>query len=270
MIEPFLKWAGGKRWLVTGYRSLFPKSFKRYVEPFLGGGAVFFYLAPPRALLADSNEELINAYKVVKQYPLQVERTLSRYQNLHCESFYYSMRSRRPRLSVAQAARFMYLNRVCFNGLYRVNLRGIFNVPMGTKTEVAYPSQYLWTISKSLAHATIVASDFEQTLALTGKGDFVYVDPPYTVAHNNNNFLKYNDILFSWQDQIRLSRAVRQASSRGALVLISNADHPSIHELYAGFGFHHIVERLSVLAGRPDARRRITELAIRNYGSAGE
>ncbi len=265
MAESFLKWAGGKRWLVDQHNRLFPYVYERYVEPFLGGGAVFFYLQPHNALLADSNEELINLYRVIQSSPSQLQALLRRYQQNHSPSFYYKTRRHRPSKRLQRAARFLYLNRVCFNGLFRVNLRGEFNVPVGTKTQVTYPSGYLKQISQILKPACIVAADFEDILDKTVAGDFVYVDPPYTVMHNNNNFVKYNDVLFSWADQVRLAACVRRASRRGALILVSNANHKSILKLYSGFGSNQVLTRASRLAGDPDARRMTSEVAFRNY-----
>lgn len=133
------------------------------------------------------------------------------------------MRAYRPRSRFRRVARFIYLNRTCFNGIYRVNLKGQFNVPMGTKVEVSYSSGYLERVSKLLKTVQLQVADFEETIECAGYGDFVYVDPPYTVMHNNNNFVKYNDVLFSWKDQQRLAAAVRQCIRRGAQVLVWSA-----------------------------------------------
>jgi len=265
MSEPFLKWAGGKRWIVSHHERIFPLVFGRYVEPFLGSGAVFFHLKPQRAILSDSNPDLINAYRALRSHPDQIHRLLVAYQKRHTSKFYYRWRGRRPKNTIHQAARFLYLNRVCWNGLYRVNLKGEFNVPLGTKTAVAFPQGYLRSISRRLYRARILRSDFEDVIDKTGAGDFVYVDPPYTVMHNNNNFLKYNDVLFSWEDQKRLAGSVGRASKRGALILISNANHRSVRQLYRGFGTVEVLRRASVLAGDTTARQQTAEIAFRNY-----
>jgi DNA adenine methylase len=247
--EPFLKWAGGKRWLVNQHGRILPLVFGRYIEPFVGSGAVFFYLKPQRAILAYKKPELVNAYKVFRLKHERIHRLLFIYQTRHTSEFYYRWRRRQSSNPIHRAARFLYLNRVCWNGLYRVNLKGEFNVPIGTKTAVAFAKKYLFEVSRQLKKAVIREADFEQIIGEAGAGDFVYVDPPYTVMHNNNNFLKYNDVLFSWKDQIRLARSVRRASKRGALVLVSNANHESIRELYKGFGISETLGRASVLAG---------------------
>lgn len=265
MLEPFLKWAGGKRWLVQRHNDFLTKHFKRYIEPFLGSGAVFFYLLPRRATLADSNAELINAYRAIKQTPQDIHNRLKRFQRLHGPNLYYKIRLMIPDDPMERAARFIYLNRTCFNGLYRVNRQGIFNVPIGSKTLVEFPEGYLEAVSATLRRAVLRVSDFETIIDQSGDGDFVYVDPPYTVMHNTNNFVKYNSNLFSWDDQCRLKRAIGRAADRGALIMLSNADHKVVRELYHDFGKHHHIQRTSVLAGSSGHRRKTSELLITNY-----
>jgi DNA adenine methylase len=265
MVEPFLKWPGGKRWLVQKYPHLLPSKLGRYIEPFLGGAAVFFRILPDEAILSDANAELIEAYNCVKAHPEGLHRALAAFQKRHCSAFYYKMRLSSPKDMLSRAARFLYLNRTCFNGIYRVNLDGQFNVPIGSKTRVAYPAGYLNRIATTLRNAEIIARDFEASISLAGSGDFLYLDPPYTVMHNCNNFVKYNDVLFSWKDQERLADAAHQADKRGAMVFVSNADHVSVRKLYKGSWRHHTVSRSSILAAAPDARRPTTEVAITNY-----
>ncbi|HOF66313.1 MAG TPA: Dam family site-specific DNA-(adenine-N6)-methyltransferase [Candidatus Fermentibacter daniensis] len=262
MIEPFLKWAGGKRWLVNQYGFHFPNEYSRYIEPFLGGGAVFFWLCPKVSILADVNEELINAYTQVKCSPKYIEEELQKCQQLHSARFYIDQRTNTPKNILDRAVRFIYLNRTCWNGLYRVNLRGQFNVPIGTKNIVEYPPGYLQKVSSRLKEAEIISSDFERVIDMAQNGDFVYADPPYTVAHNTNNFIKYNSKLFSWQDQIRLCRATERAARRGATVMVSNADHQCIRELYNQIGICHRVHRTSKLAADTNYRISTTELLI--------
>lgn len=265
MIEPFLKWPGGKRWLVAQHGHLLPARFHRYVEPFLGSGAVFFRLAPKSCILADTNEELIHAYRWIKRDWLTLDAILQEFHARHSEKFYYEMRDSEPTEGLARAARFIYLNRTCFNGMYRVNRSGRFNVPIGTKVSVAFPSGYLGEISKRLRAAKLRVLDFEKTLDLAEEGDFAFVDPPYTVMHNNNGFIKYNAKLFSWNDQKRLAGAVKRAAERGVSVLLSNADHSDVRDLYSGFGEHIQVGRASVLSASAEGRRATTELIVRCY-----
>lgn len=176
VVAPFLKWAGGKRWLVANHKSIFPQFFKTYFEPFLGSAAVFFYLAPNQAVLSDANKDLIEAYWVIKDNWQRLEKALMRHQRLHSNEYYYEMRDARPRTSVARAARFLYLNRTCWNGLYRVNLNGTFNVPIGTKSAVVLSSDNFEEVSARLKNAKLYVCDFEKTIDRAEAGDFVFVD----------------------------------------------------------------------------------------------
>ena len=265
MIEPFLKWPGGKRWLTARHLNLFPRAYERYIEPFLGGAAIFFALSPERAYLSDANAELVNTYDRIKKDRLKVERGLTRYQKEHGWDFYYQIRAAQPTDPTARAIRFLYLNRTCFNGIYRVNKRGQFNVPIGTKSAVSFDEGYLETVEDSLRNVRIKTQDFAAALRQAQKGDFVFIDPPYTVMHNNNGFVKYNAQLFSWNDQSRLAAEIKDAGARGALIMMSNADHSSVRQLYENFGTHHILTRSSILAGDPGHRRSATELLVTNY-----
>jgi DNA adenine methylase len=265
MIEPFLKWPGGKRWLVSRHRALFPAKYNNYFEPFLGGGAVFFSLRPKKAVLSDSNAELANAYQCIKKHHLEIEKGLDAFQKKHNSDFYYQMREFRPAAAIDRAIRFLYLNRTCFNGIYRVNREGAFNVPIGTKDAVSFPQGYLEQVARALKHAQIRSRDFEKTIDKAQQGDFLFIDPPYTVMHNNNGFVKYNSRLFSWPDQARLAAAIKRASMRGVLIMMSNADHDSVRALYEGFGNHFALTRSSILAGDPSHRGSATELLLTNY-----
>lgn len=265
MVEPFLKWPGGKRWLVKQYSEIFPGKYERYLEPFLGAGAIFFHLAPRKAILADRNSDLINLYQCLRHDPRAIETALARLQKAHSSTLYYGMREEDPQDPVLRAIRFLYLNRTCFNGIYRVNFKGEFNVPMGSKTLIEFPLEYLQCVARRLRTASIRLADFEQTLREARAGDFAYIDPPYTVMHNQNNFVKYNASLFSWADQIRLAESIKAASKRGALIMLSNADHPSVRDLYRRFGNHYRVSRSSVLSADSAFRRKTTELLVTNF-----
>ena len=258
-MRPFIKWAGGKRWLVDSAQFKLPEFKGRYIEPFLGGGAVFFHLAPQQAILSDINSRLIDVYRAIRTDWQLVERELRRLQALHSKEFYYAERSRKRRSRHTRAAQFLYLNRTCWNGLYRENLSGVFNVPIGTKTQVILPDDDFASASALLRNADIRVCDFEDTLMEAGEGDLVFLDPPYTTAHNNNGFIKYNQRIFSWDDQIRLRYAVEAASLRGAKIVLTNADHETIHSLYTSLGTPEIVSRSSVISGNARARGRTTE-----------
>ncbi|MEJ7901546.1 MAG: Dam family site-specific DNA-(adenine-N6)-methyltransferase, partial [Thermomicrobiales bacterium] len=201
--EPFLKWAGGKRKLVARLAPYLksPQSEYSYFEPFLGGGAAFFHLEPQSAFLSDVNEELIETYIAVRD---EVESVIDYLSGLvYKKEDYYQIRSARPTTTAERAARFIYLNKTCFNGLYRVNLKGEFNVPFGRhkpSVEICNKTQ-LYAASKALSLASLRAGDFQDVLTHAQSGDVVYLDPPYTTTHSNNGFIEYNAKVFSWDDQ---------------------------------------------------------------------
>lgn len=264
-VVPFLKWAGGKRWFADRHTHMLPDRYERYFEPFLGGGAVFFQTAPERAVLSDLNVDLIATYEVARDFPADLTERLQNYHERHSRDTYYAVRGTKPSDKIELAAWFLYLNRTCWNGLYRVNLRNVFNVPIGTKTDVVLPTDDFALVSQRLAMTKLQCCDFEITIDAAGDGDFVFVDPPYTVKHNENGFVKYNDRIFSWGDQVRLRDAVVRASRRGAKVLVTNANHASIRELYRGVGSLKPITRASVLAGKSAYRANVEELAIRTW-----
>ena len=263
---PFLKWAGGKRWLASQHLGLFPAEYDRYIEPFLGGGSVFFALSPPKSILADSNPRLIETYVQIRDNPGRVRELLVDHQAAHSDVYYYKERARRyPQSAVHRAAQLIYLNRTCWNGLYRVNRKGEFNVPRGTKSSVVLDTDDFDAISSLLSTSELHAQDFSKTIARAGSGDFVYVDPPYTVRHKYNGFAKYNERIFSWDDQVRLHKEVVAAIERGALVAISNADHESITQLYQEVGKQTKVSRTSIIAGDAAHRGGVDELLILSW-----
>ncbi|WP_345971925.1 Dam family site-specific DNA-(adenine-N6)-methyltransferase [Sulfurimonas diazotrophicus] len=261
-IVPFLKWAGGKRWFVETHADFLPQDFNHYYEPFIGGGSVFFHMQPRCATLADMNKDLISTYEALKNDWFSVQKALEQHQANHSDEYYYKLRSMKPRQLHTKAARFIYLNRTCWNGLYRVNLRGEFNVPRGTKDTVLLSTDDFESVSESLKNTELIISDFEDVIAKAQQNDFVFIDPPYTVKHNMNGFIKYNEKLFSWDDQVRLANAVKQASGRGAKVMVLNANHESICELYDGFD-QIVLTRKSVLAAKSEYRGKYDELMIR-------
>jgi len=264
-MEPFLKWAGGKRWLLSKADELLPDlhKTKRYIEPFLGGGSMFFYVEPESALLSDTNKDLINTYEVIRDNWADILAILEKYQRLHSQVFYYQIRSSRPKKPLQKAARFVYLNRTCWNGLYRVNSKGEFNVPIGTKSNVILHNDDFEQLSKVLKSVNFEVCDFEITINKAQKDDFLFIDPPYTVKHNLNGFVKYNENIFSWQDQIRLKESISKAIDRGAYVLVTNANHKSIEELYHDCGQIFRLNRASIIAGKAEARGVYSEIVIK-------
>lgn len=261
---PFLKWAGGKRWLAESHLNIFPNSYKNYFEPFLGSGAVFFALQPQKAFLSDLNSELIDTYTAIKENWSKVLERLEQHHKKHSKNYYYSVRNSKPRTLHTRAARFIYLNRTCWNGLYRVNLRGEFNVPIGTKQHAILPTDDFALLSENLKNASLRKGDFEATIDLAHDGDLVFVDPPYTVKHNLNGFIKYNEKIFSWEDQIRLSECLKRASNRGCKIIATNAYHPAVKELYEDDFNISALDRHSVIAASSAYRGRYEELLITN------
>lgn len=262
---PFLKWAGGKRWFVNRYLDDLPTDFGRYIEPFLGSGALFFALKPREAILSDLNADLVDTFAAIKQDWRRVVSALRRYQRLHSTAFYYRIRSSRPRSEAARAARFIYLNRTCWNGLYRVNIRGQFNVPMGTKDSVLLDCDDFPRASALLKHASLISADFESVIARARRGDLIFADPPYVTAHSQNGFLKYNEKLFSWDDQVRLMECLRKAKNSGVQVLATNADTPSIRKLYEKSFTVRAATRSSIIAASSGRRGTVSELVISSW-----
>lgn len=262
-MTPFLKWAGGKRWLFDKPFIKTLPTHRRYIEPFLGGGAGFFATKPPVALLSDVNVELISLYEVIRDNHVALEAALQVHQGLHCSAHYYAVRESEPLDKVARAARMLYLNRTCYNGLYRLNRTGKFNVPIGTKTMVLQPSDDFSSTAALLSQAELRCCDFAETIGEATDGDLVFVDPPYTVKHDNNGFVKYNENIFSWKDQERLKLSIVDAVARGASVIVTNANHESVKDLYSGIGHSSVVDRTSVMSGKSAGRSAVSELLVR-------
>lgn len=260
--RPFVRWAGSKRLVLQHLAPFMPTRFQNYFEPFLGGGALFFAVRPPKAVLADTCSELVDAYKAVADNPTAVLRFLKRLRPN--KEMYYSVRARRSTGRFKRAAEFIYLNKMCWNGLYRVNSRGEFNVPFGRpKSEGLVDANNLKSAAALLGSPSIELSvgDFEATVAAASKGDFVFFDPPYVTGHRNNGFVDYNEVLFSWSDQERLARVARGLADSGCHVVVTNADHRAIQDLYQGFHVHRF-DRKSTIASDPTKRTRTTELIL--------
>jgi DNA adenine methylase len=260
---PFLKWPGGKRWLVPWLKKFIGElPFDRYFEPFLGGGALFFALRPRRAVLSDINPDLINVYKQAK---LQADLIVEKLKTIPVTARTYArLRHSIPEDSVERAVRFLYLNRTAFSGIYRLNREGRFNVPYGggdRTTEPLWRDELLAKAARRLQRARLISDDFESVLEEAGAGDLVYCDPTYTVAHNNNGFIRYNERNFAWDDQKRLALCCRRLARRGATVIVSNADHADIVELFRP-ELHFTLERNSLLCPDIDKRRTVQEVVM--------
>lgn len=243
--QPFLKWAGGKAQLLRQFEPFFPARIESYCDPFLGGGAVFFHLKSRfpkmRARLHDNNAELINCYQAVRD---QVEELMERLEEhlrqfrAQGESYYYQAR-RKHDLSgpVERAARMIFLNKTCFNGLWRVNSRGHFNVPIGSyrpEKVTLYDRANLLAASRALQGVELKVQDFRKTLQSTAKGDFVYLDPPYYPVSRTANFTSYTKEDFGKTEQEELAGLFVSAAGRGVELMLSNSDTPFIRDLYEG------------------------------------
>jgi len=260
---PFLRWAGGKRWLGSRLPRLTPDSFGTYFEPFLGAANAFFRLSPRNSVLSDINEELINAYTVLRDTPQPLIDSL---QTLEAGSAQYDrIRALRPNDNLGRAVRFIYLNRTSWNGLYRVNSRGVFNVPYGWGDRpLSFDARRLQSASSTLRCARLTAVDFEESLSAAEAGDFAFVDPPYAFKRDRGGFLSYDKHVFSWTDQERLHEVLVGLNRRAVRFLLTEPDIPSIRRLFSDFRVRS-VRRTSTIAANPSLRGPKRELIIRNY-----
>jgi DNA adenine methylase len=242
--QPFLKWVGGKASTLRQLEEFFPHEIDRYIEPFIGGGAVFFHLkhrfSDLRALLRDSNKELINAYRIVRDRPEDLMQFLdehSRGFRKDGDDYFYVIRKQHDLTDdLARAARTIFLNKTCFNGLYRVNARGEFNTPVGSnKNPNLYSRENLLAASDALQDAQLEAQDFRKTVDEARRGDFIYFDPPYLPVSTYADFKRYTPDQFHEADQVELARVFRELDAKDCRVVLSNSEHPRVRELYAGF-----------------------------------
>jgi DNA adenine methylase len=274
--QPFLKWAGGKAQLLNQFEACFPSALDSYIEPFLGGGAVFFHLKARfpkmRAALRDTNGELINCYKRVRDNLGDLMRHLDE----HLESFrkdpkhyYYLVRSQHDlKEEVARAARMIFLNKTCFNGLWRVNAKGEFNVPIGSyrpEKVALYNAANLLAASSALRDADLAIQDFRQTLSESAPGDFLYVDPPYVPLSTTASFTSYTKENFGEREQRELATLFAEAARRGVQLLLSNSDTPLIREIYKGFQIRNVQARRAVNSNGTK-RGLIPEVVVLSHG----
>jgi len=245
-----------------------PKSFGRYWEPFLGSAALYFFLRPSQACLSDSNSALIDCYKHVRDYPDEVFKKLQDYVRLTSEDHYYSIRTlyNKSRSSIAQSARFIYLNKTNFNGIFRVNVKGEYNVPYGHKKSPALPTlDELREISRSLKTAKLESHTFENIVnnKLIQKKDFIYFDPPYPPLTTTSYFNHYTAERFSWKDQEKVANLANSLADKGCYIMISNSDIKQIRNLYSGWNYYALpVVRWIAANGN---RIKVNELVILNY-----
>lgn len=263
--RPVLKWAGGKRALLSQLVPLFPSTFERYVEPFVGGGAVFFSVARGApARVNDLNPELVNLYTVLRDDPRGLMAALDTLSACYSEAFYYSLRGRLPSSPLEAAARTVFLNKTGFNGLYRQNAKGLFNVPFGKRAKCPelYDAGNLLAASACLGRALLTNVDFESVLDDCGAGDFVYCDPPYEPLSDTSSFNAYSAGGFPREEQRRLRDACLRAVARGARVALSNSSAPYIHDLYASCDVRPIRARRAINSVG-SARGEVEEVLVR-------
>lgn len=273
MLAPILKWVGGKRQLLPTINPLLPKKITTYVEPFLGGGAVLFDLQPKKAVINDFNEDLINVYRVVKENPEELLILLEEHDRNNSEEYYYKIRSL-DRLDiyttmsdVEKASRIIYLNKTCFNGLFRVNQAGQFNSPYGkyknpniiNKPAILAMSKYF-----NSNNIKILNGDYKMALKNLRRGAFVYFDPPYVPISSSASFTGYTENGFDEKDQRLLKKQCDKLNDRGIKFLLSNSDHPLIREIYKDYEIITVKARRSINS-KGNKRGEINEVLVRNY-----
>ncbi len=276
--RPFIKWAGGKGRLLDQYAALFPQDWQRYHEPFLGGGAVFFHLQPQGlmgpgeqgAYLSDINPALVNVYRCVRDQGDALLERLQIHQRLHCREYYYQVRSQHDLSGLDHAARFIYLNKTCYNGLYRENRQGQFNVPMGQyKKPAIYDPERLRTASVALQGTQLQRQGFTAILdQAQGPTDFVYFDPPYFPLSPTSSFTAYSRAAFGEAEQRQLREVFGVLAQNGVKVMLSNSDCPFIRELYRDFPIHTITAG-RVINSKGGRRGKITEVVVTSYEVMG-
>lgn len=272
-LQPFTKWTGGKRQLLGDLRSYMPENYNRYFEPFVGGGALFFDLAPEQAVINDFNEELINAYRQIKDKPVDLIDLLLGHKENNSKDYYLELRAadRDGRLAsmtdVERAARILYMLRVDFNGLYRVNSKNQFNVPYGRyKNPKIVDVDLIHQISGYLNEndIEILQTDFADAVAGAQTGDFVYFDPPYIPLNETSSFTSYTHEGFSYEEQVRLRDTFKELTDRGVYVMLSNSSSPLVEELYQDFNVH-FVEAQRTNGAKSSSRGKISEIIVTNY-----
>lgn len=257
---PFLKWPGGKRWLAGRVAPILKAELQcRYFEPFLGAGAMYLAVRPDSAMLGDSNRDLIEFWSTIREWPNEVVQSVWRFTNTR--ECYYQVRSSRPTSAIGRAARFLFLNRTCWGGVYRLNQEGHFNVPFGGSERTICRRSDVIAVAEAMQGSQLAAGDFATTMRVAGRGDVVYCDPPYTTKGAGNGFVRYNESLFSWSDQLRLATTAKSARRRGAFVAVSGLDHSEILELYTGWWVARF-SRHSLIGRDIASRRKISEVVV--------
>jgi DNA adenine methylase len=262
--QPFLRWAGGKTWFARRYSAQIRSTlFRAYHEPFLGSGAVFFSLAlQSTAFLSDNNSRLIEAYRCIRDRVREVIEVLSTFSNT--ETAYYAIRETSFDSEVARAAQFIYLNQTSYNGIYRENYKGKYNVPYGHRTKDFIGERVLLQASHALANTQLFCEDFFESAYRAKPTDLFFLDPPYTVSHNKNGFIKYNKKLFNLEDFVRLRNYISVIRDRGAYYILTNANHDAVKEIFDFGDPVHEVSRANLIGGKRAVRGPVSELIFTN------
>jgi DNA adenine methylase len=272
--KPFLKWAGGKQQLLQQFESLFPTDFERYIEPFIGGGAVYFHLwntqrVDGEALLFDINSELVNTYRIVRDKPEYLIEVLKTHKHRHSREYYYHVRNLdrngKQLNDIERAARILYLNKTCFNGLFRVNSKGQFNVPIGSyKNPRILDEELLRAASLALQQAIVEVRDFRSIVDLAQAGDFFYFDPPYDPVSKTASFTSYTTDSFGNEDQSKLADVFQRLTNKGCLCMLSNSHTEQVLDLYRHFRIE-IVTANRAINSDPQKRGGVLEVVVLNY-----
>lgn len=270
-MEPFVKWVGGKRQLLLDICERLPNKFRRYYEVFAGGGALYFYLTPQHALLNDKNAELINTYRWVRDEPYGLMALLQEYDKQNCSdksTFYYKARNafndklKKQECSLEQAALFIFLNKHCFNGVYRVNRNGLFNVSYNSSLADSYSEDNILRVSKQLKDVDLRCKDFREICRLPGQGDFVFLDSPYAPL-SGGSFTRYTQSGFSVGDHSDLAQCFRDMSNRGCFCMATNHNTAFVRDLYKDYRIEVVSAKRSV--NQDGSNRTGEELIITNY-----
>lgn len=275
ILKPFVKWAGGKTQVLEKIKEHLPSDYNRYFEPFIGGGALFFALAPHEAFINDLNQELMCVYNCLNDEKLFKEliSQLLVHEEKHSEDYYRQIRELDRSENfltlpiTSRAARMIYLNKSCFNGLYRVNSKGYFNVPSAKKEKVTtFDESNMNELFKYFSKNKVIATsvDFEEAVKEAKCGDFVYFDPPFDSWDDKKSFTAYASEAFGKEEQVRLARVFKDLSSKGVKVMLSNHNTKFINDLYAGFNIY-VVEAKRMINSKADGRDAVEEVIITNY-----
>tara|TARA_R110002072_G_scaffold2023_2_gene17187 strand:+ start:329 stop:1156 length:828 start_codon:yes stop_codon:yes gene_type:complete len=261
--KPLIRWAGGKRWLLKHLETMIDiNKYNAYHEPFIGGGSVFFKFSPKTSFISDSNEWLIETYNSIKENPNEIIKYLEKFKK--DKENYYKIRKINYSNQFKRSAQFIYLNQMSFNGIFRVNLSGKYNVPYGNREHYNFDYENIISVSSALQNTQISHSDFSKTIDNIKKGDLVFLDPPYTITHNLNGFVQYNQKIFSLEDQYKLAEMIQEIKRKEAFYILTNAAHKKVKEIFDDTDTLLEISRASVIGGKGAKRGKYSEYLFTN------